>query len=115
MINAIVSGNIGSAKLVKKPEFTVLDFTVASNSTTKGGKTVTNWVTGKLWGPRAISLAPYLVKGKTVLIEGRPEAVGYAGKDGVKGNLVVHVTNFEFVGPKPKSAPSSVEGEDSHA
>jgi single-stranded DNA-binding protein len=117
MIQATVSGHIGSVKLVKKPTtpqengFTVLTFSVASNSASRSGEEITNWVTGKLWGPRAEALAPHLVKGQAVVIQGRPEARGYASGNELRGELTVHVSNFEFLGPKPESAPGQVQGE----
>lgn len=108
MFKAIITGNVGSVKLAKgtsrdedSPAFTVLNFTVASNSTTSKGKTVTNWVSCKLWGARADGLAPHLVAGQQVLVEGRPEARAYASKNGPKADLVLHVEKLEFLGGKP--------------
>jgi single-strand DNA-binding protein len=119
MTTTIVSGHVGTVRLNSKPGkaeeggFTVLNFTVASNSVTKSGKEVTNWVTCKLWGPRAESLSKHLVKGQGVIVEGRPEARAYQGNDGsVKSDLVVHVNSFEFMGPKPENAPSGELGEE---
>lgn len=118
----IVSGNVGSVRLTTKPTegsepgFSVLNFTVASNSVTKTGKEVTNWVTCKLWGPRAEALSKHLVKGQGVIVEGRPEARGYKSNDGsVKTELVVHVNVFEFMGAKPENAPSGNIGEETPA
>jgi single-stranded DNA-binding protein len=117
MITAIVSGHIGNVKLVKKQPngqengYTVLTFSVASNSASRSGEEVTNWVTGKLWGPRAEALAPHVLKGQAVVIQGRPEARGYASGNEIRGELSLHVSNFEFLGPKPDNAPAQVQGE----
>lgn len=117
MIKAIVTGHIGNVKFVDqaavgdKPAFSVLNFSVASNATTRDGKDITNWTSCKMWGPRAKSLAPHLVKGQAVAVEGRPEARGYQGEAGVRSELVLHVANFEFVGPKPEAAPAEVAGD----
>lgn len=117
MLKTIVIGHVGQSKLVKKPGtpeeggFTVLNFTVASNSTTRSGKEVTNWVSCKLWGPRAEKLANHVVKGQGVAVEGRPEAVAYLSGEKAKGDLVLHVEKFEFVGGKPEGAPAGVEGD----
>jgi len=115
MINAIVSGNIGKVKFIKKQDqesgFTLLAFSVASHTSTKTGEEITNWVTGKLWGPRAEALAPHLTKGQAVIIQGKPEARGYSSGNEIKGELSIHVSSFEFIGPKPKNAPNLVQGD----
>jgi hypothetical protein len=117
MITTIVSGHIGKTKLSTKPGsakeggYTVLTFSVASNASSANGEEITNWVTAKLWGPRAEALAPHLVKGQAVVLEGRPEARGYASGTEIRGELTLHVSTFEFLGPKPKSAPDRVEGD----
>ena len=108
MITATVSGHVGTVKLASKPGspeeggFTVLNFTVASNAVSRTGKSMTNWVSCKMWGARAEGLAKHLLTGQGVVVTGRPEARAYAGKDGTpKSDLVLHVDTFEFLGGKP--------------
>jgi single-stranded DNA-binding protein len=116
MITATVTGHVGTVKLASKtgsPEeggFTVLNFTVASNAVSRSGKNLTNWVSCKLWGPRAAGLAKQLVSGQGVVMTGRPESRAYIGKDGAaKSDLVLHVDTFEFLGGKPDKERKTVQ------
>lgn len=115
MFKATITGNVGSVKLAKNNPmgegtgFTVLNFTVASNSTTRSGKAVTNWISCKLWGSRAEALAPHIIRGQQVLVEGRPEARAYQSKGGTKADLVLHIEKFEFLGAKPEEAPAILD------
>jgi len=119
MITTIVTGHVGNVRFTSKPGkpeeggFSVLNFSVASNETTKTGKEVTTWVTCKLWGARAEALSKHLSRGQAVAVEGRPEARGYQAEDGsIKSDQVVHVSVFEFIGPKPDGAPTKVTSEE---
>lgn len=116
MLKTTIAGHIGSVKLVKKSGkaerggFTTLNFTVASNTKSASGEIITHWASCKLWGPRAEALAPHLSQGQAVVVEGRPEARAFSGKTSkAQAELVVHVTYFEFTGPRPKGAPKSIE------
>lgn len=108
MFKSIITGNVGAVKFIKREsansteDYTVLSFTLASTSSTRAGKTVTNWVTCKVWGTRAEALHPHLCKGQTVLVEGRPEARAYMGATGPKADLVIHIDKLEFIGRKPE-------------
>jgi single-strand DNA-binding protein len=109
MFTATITGNVGSVKLAQgnprnenDPGFKVLNFTVASNSTTSKGSPVTNWTSCKLWGVRAEALAPHLSRGQQVLVIGRPEARAYDSQSGPKAEFVIHVEKLEFLGTKPR-------------
>lgn len=79
----IVAGNLGAdAEVRQLPNGgSVATFSIASTRryNTKDGekKEETNWWRCKLYGNAADALSPYLVKGKGVLIEARPEQRTY--------------------------------------
>ena len=113
MQTATIVGHVGSVKFTKleangeKPKVTLLSFNVATNAKTKAGKQITNWTTCKLWGPRAEALAPHVAKGQGVAVTGRPEANAYTTEAGPRSELVVHITEFNFMGGKPDGAPDN--------
>lgn len=98
---------IGLARLARDAElrFTsqgdpVAGFSIAYNYGKKdnGGNQPAQFIQCSLWGKRAESLMPYLLKGKRFLIElDDVHTEEYTGRDGVRGtSLKGRVTNVEF-------------------
>ena len=71
-----------------------------------GDKAVTNWINCSLWGKRADSLAPYLMKGQGVAISGELSLRKYKSKDGTEGaSMEVRVQDVTLIGNKEDRAP----------
>ena len=71
-----------------------------------GDKAVTNWINCSLWGKRADSLAPYLMKGQGVAISGELSLRKYKSKDGTEGaSMEVRVADVTLIGNKEDRAP----------
>lgn len=71
-----------------------------------GDKAVTNWINCSLWGKRADSLAPYLMKGQGVAISGELSLRKYKSKDGTEGaSMEVRVQDVTLIGSKEDRAP----------
>ena len=71
-----------------------------------GDKAVTNWINCSLWGKRADSLAPYLMKGQGVAISGELSLRKYKSKDGSEGaSMEVRVQDVTLIGNKEDRAP----------
>ncbi len=101
MLETKVTGNVGRCKLVtaqgKSP---VLNVSLATNRKV-GEREFTDWSAIKIWGERAIKIAPYITTGTKLLVTGRPEARGYKANDGtIKAELVVHANDIEFLSAK---------------
>ena len=61
------------------------------------GKRPTQWVEASLWGKRAETLAPYLLKGKQVdVVLEEPHIETFEGKNGAGHKLVGRVLTIEF-------------------
>ena len=75
-----------------------------------GDKQVTSWINCNLWGDRAETLSPMLVKGTKVGITGELTNRPYTDKQGVeKYSLECRINDLTLLTPKPKSdsQPSS--------
>lgn len=102
MIEITIVGNVGSLRLAQAGEMPVLNLSIAS-SRRLGEREFTDWVAAKIWGERAIKLAPYIHKGAKLLLRGRPMARGFQRTDGtMSGELVLHVHELQFLTAKPK-------------
>lgn len=103
MLEIKVTGNCGTVRLVKAAgKSPVLNVSLATNRRV-GDREFTDWTSAKVWGERAEKLAPHISKGVKLLITGRPEARAYTAADGTpKAELVVHVTDLEFLSAKGK-------------
>ena len=79
----------------------VCELALAVNYGRKGddGNRPTQWISASLWGERAKSLAPHLLKGKLlyVVVE-EPHIETYEGKNGQGHKLVGRITSLEFAG-----------------
>lgn len=110
MLEIKVTGNVGTCRLVKAAgKSPVLNVSLATNRRV-GDREFTDWTSIKIWGERAEKLAPHIAKGTKLLITGRPEARGYTAADGTaKAELVVHVTDLEFLSAKGKHEDDTPE------
>lgn len=103
MIKLQVIGNLGKDCIVKEVNGkTVINFSVAHSERFKDAqgnlKERTTWVECAYWTDRT-AVAQYLTKGKTVYVEGAPEADGYTNKDGqVAATLRLRVQNLQLLG-----------------
>ena len=84
MIKLIVSGRVGQDAEVKNVgDNTVCSFSVAHTEKVYGAtpseKTI--WVTCSIWGERGVKLAPHIVKGTFVVVEGSGSVNGYLNKN----------------------------------
>ena len=111
MIKLIVSGRVGQDAEVKNVgDNTVCSFSVAHTEKVYGAtpseKTI--WVTASIWGERGIKLAPHIVKGTYVVIEGSGSVNGYLNKNTGTAEAVIRcmVNSIEF-GGKPTAGENN--------
>ncbi len=103
MIKLQVIGNLGADCIQKEVNGkNVINFNVAHSEKYKDaqGNLVerTTWVNCAYWTDRT-GVAQYLTKGRTVYVEGAPEAEGYTNKDGqVAATLRLRVFNLQLLG-----------------
>ena len=70
----------------------------------------TVWVRCAMFGKRAQSLAPYLVKGQQVVVSGEASLNSWTNKDGIeKTSLEVRVNDVTLVGGRPEGAEQPVQ------
>ena len=76
-----VTGNLGkdAENRTTQGGDTVCSFSVASKQG-YGDRATTNWFRCSVWGKRAQSLGPYLLKGQQVTVSGELEVEDYQGK-----------------------------------
>jgi single-strand DNA-binding protein len=114
VLNAI--GNISKdAELRYTPNGdAICSFNFALNSG-YGDKQVTTWLNCSLWGKRAETLAPMLLKGNKVGITGELTNRPYQAKDGTeKHSLDVRLSDVTLLGGKPanqSTAPSHLNAD----
>lgn len=101
------TGNIGrDCRLGQGGSTSVVNFTVAVKSG-YGDKEQTVWVDCALWGNRADSLAPYLLKGQQVAVSGELGEREYES-NGKSGKVVTcRVADLTLVGGKPQGGGGS--------
>jgi single-strand DNA-binding protein len=111
MIKLIVSGRVGSDAEVKNVgDNTVCSFSVAHTekvySPTPSEKTI--WVTCSIWGERGVKLAPHILKGTFVVVEGSGGINAYINKNTGAAEAVIRcmVNSLEF-GGKPNGSNES--------
>lgn len=71
----------------------------------QGGNRPTQWVDASIWGARAESLAPYLLKGTLLQVTiDDPHIETFQRQDGTQGSkLVGRISNLEFASRPPDS------------
>jgi single-stranded DNA-binding protein len=88
---------------------TVCSFSVAHTEKVYGAtpSEKTTWVTASIWGERGIKLAPHILKGTYVVIEGSGSVNGYLNKNTGAAEAVIRcmVNSLEF-GGKPTAGES---------
>lgn len=102
----VFSGNLGgdAEMRVTKTGTELCQFSVAVKAG-YGQNESTTWVRCTLFGKRAQSLAPYLLKGQQVVVSGEAKLHEYTNKAGEnKSSLEVNVNDVTLVGGKPAQA-----------
>ena len=89
----------------------VLGFTVASDAGW-GDKKHTNWIDCSVWGKRAESLAPYLIKGLAVTVNGDADLREWESNGKTGKTLSCNVNDVEMHG-KGESKPDEPKASDS--
>lgn len=103
MIKLQVIGNLGGDCIAKEVNGkNVINFNVAHSEKFKDSvgnlKERTTWVNCAYWTDRT-AVAQYLKKGKTVYVEGAPEAEAYTNKEGQPAaTLRLRVFNLQLLG-----------------
>ena len=103
MIKLIVSGRVGQDAEVKNVgDNTVCSFSVAHTEKVYGAtpseKTI--WITCSIWGERGVKLAPHIVKGTFVVVEGSGGVNAYMKNGEASAAIRCMVNSLEF-GGKP--------------
>ena len=109
MIKLIVSGRVGNDAEVKNVgDNTVCSFSVAHTekvySPTPSEKTI--WVTCSIWGERGVKLAPHIVKGTFVVVEGSGGVNAFMKNGEAAAVIRCMVNSLEF-GGKPNGSSES--------
>jgi len=102
----ILVGNLGrDPELRYTPQGTpVCSFSIATNERRKDRATgenmdLTTWFRVTLWGRQAETASQYLVRGRSVYIEGRLRVEEWTDRDGKpRHTLEVHGTDMQFIG-----------------
>ncbi len=103
MIKLQVIGNLGKDCIVNTVNGkTVINFSVAHTEKFRDAqgnqKDKTIWVECAYWTDKT-AVSPYLVKGKTVYVEGQPEVRTYTTADGRQGaSLSLRVSSVQLIG-----------------
>lgn len=110
MIKLIVSGRVGQDAEVKNVgDNTVCSFSVAHTEKVYGAtpseKTI--WVTCSIWGERGVKLAPHIVKGTFVVVEGSGSVNSYMQKNGEPAAVIRCIVNSLEFGGKPTAGENN--------
>jgi single-strand DNA-binding protein len=108
MIKLIVSGRVGNDAEVKNVgDNTVCSFSVAHTEKVYGPTPSEKviWITCSIWGERGVKLAPHILKGTFVVVEGSGGINAYLNKNTGAAEAVIRcmVNSLEF-GGKPTAA-----------
>jgi len=106
MNNITIAGNVGrDGELRQVGDYTVLSFAVASTRKVKGEKKTT-WFDCSLWGKRGQGLAPYILKGTSVVVVGEASLDVYTKQDGTQSaKIVVNANDVTLMGGQQQQAP----------
>jgi single-strand DNA-binding protein len=113
MIKLVVSGRVGQDAEVKNVgDNTVCSFSVAHTEKVYGAtpseKTI--WVTCSIWGERGVKLAPHIVKGTFVVVEGSGSVNSYTQKNGEPAAVIRCMVNSLEFGGKPTAGENAPKG-----
>jgi single-strand DNA-binding protein len=108
MIKLIVSGRVGNDAEVKSVgDNTVCSFSVAHTEKLYGPNPSEKviWITCSIWGERGVKLAPHILKGTFVVVEGSGGVNAYLNKNTGAAEAVIRcmVNSLEF-GGRPTAA-----------
>jgi single-strand DNA-binding protein len=111
MIKLIVSGRVGNDAEVKNVgDNTVCSFSVAHTEKVYGPNPSEKviWITCSIWGERGVKLAPHILKGTFVVVEGSGGINAYLNKNTGAAEAVIRcmVNSLEF-GGKPNGSSES--------
>jgi len=111
MIKLIVSGRVGNDAEVKNVgDNTVCSFSVAHTEKVYGPNPSEKviWITCSIWGERGSKLAPHILKGTFVVVEGSGGINAYLNKNTGAAEAVIRcmVNSLEF-GGKPNGSNES--------
>jgi single-strand DNA-binding protein len=111
MIKLIVSGRVGNDAEVKNVgDNTVCSFSVAHSEKVYGPNPSEKviWITCSIWGERGVKLAPHILKGTFVVVEGSGGVNAYLNKNTGAAEAVIRcmVNSLEF-GGKPNGSNES--------
>jgi single-strand DNA-binding protein len=111
MIKLIVSGRVGNDAEVKNVgDNTVCSFSVAHTEKVYGPNPSEKviWITCSIWGERGVKLAPHILKGTFVVVEGSGGINAYLNKNTGAAEAVIRcmVNSLEF-GGKPNASNES--------
>lgn len=108
----VFAGNVARVNDLKTiGDSCVLNFVVAVNEHKKGEK-VTHWVDCAIWGKRAESLAPYIVKGVKVSVSGQVGIRTYEGKSGFGATFDLRVQDITLLGGGEEAPQQPAANED---
>jgi single-strand DNA-binding protein len=108
MLKTLIIGNLGKDCVVNQVNGkSVINFTVAHSEKFQDAQGVkqerTTWVDCSWWTDK-LAIAPYLLKGTQVYVEGQPNVNAYAKRDGTPGaSLTLRVQNVQLLG-SPRNA-----------
>jgi single-strand DNA-binding protein len=111
MIKMQVIGNLGKDCVVNQVNGkNVINFTVAHtekyNDRSGNSQEKTTWVDCAYWTDRT-AIAPYLLKGTQVFVEGAPEVRSFTRNDGTAGaSLTLRVREVQLLGRRGEGAGS---------
>ncbi|MGB3008670.1 MAG: single-stranded DNA-binding protein [Chitinophagaceae bacterium] len=114
MIKMQVIGNLGKDCVVNTVNGkNVINFTVAHTEKYKDSQGAqqekTTWVDCAYWTDRT-AIAPYLMKGQLVFVEGQPEARSFQRNDGTPGSsLSLRVRDIQLLGGRKDSTPGTYQ------
>lgn len=120
MIKLQIVGNLGKDCIVNEVNGkTVINFSVAHTDRFKDAqgniKDKTYWVECAYWTDRT-NVAKYLTKGKTVYVEGTPEADAYINREGKPaGTLRMRVRELQLIGGNSQDTSSSTPNYNTNA
>ena len=112
MIKLQVIGNLGKDCIVNTVNGkNVINFTVAHSEKFRdsqgNNQERTIWVDCAYWTDRT-GISPYLLKGKTVFVEGSPEVKSYSRNDGTPGaSLTLRVRDIQLLGGRNDNSVSA--------
>lgn len=115
MIKIQVIGNLGKDCVVNNVNGkSVINFTVAHTEKYKdsqgNNQEKTTWVDCAYWTDRT-AVAPYLMKGTQVFVEGQPEVRSFQRNDGTSGaSLSMRVREVQLLGRKGDGSASELGG-----